>query len=192
MRRALMILTVSLAALAGCSGISYEGNENSPYYHIPVGSRLTLNQELTIPADQVAVFLQDGRVPPSTEVKHYYPYCRFELYSISDQARTVTPDELTIVKTVQHMMDGATGAADPVLYAQLSFGLRTDMSGDAGGPSIHVFATRMDLRSTKQPDIFRLTCAQWGYPVVDRHVTIAEIRRAVGDLFTLHLARQGG
>jgi len=190
--RVMLIPLAIVALLSGCQTVSYEGNENSPYYVVPAGSRLTLNRELTIPARELGVFLQDGRVPPSTEVKHYYPYCRFELYSLSDQARTVMPDELTIVKSVQHMMDGTTGAVGPVLYAQLSFGLRANMSGDHGGPSIHVFATRMDLRSAKQPDIFRLVCAQWGYPATDRHLTIAEIRRALGELSTLHLARQGG
>jgi hypothetical protein len=46
----------------------------------------------------------------------------------------------------------------------------------------------MQLRSAEQPDVFRLSCAHWVYPPYDQHVTIAEMRKALGNVFTLELA----
>jgi hypothetical protein len=45
----------------------------------------------------------------------------------------------------------------------------------------------MDLHSDTQPDVFRLTCGQWGYPYDGKHVSVDEMRRALGDVITLHL-----
>jgi hypothetical protein len=185
----MLISLGAIVLLAACQTISYEGNEASPYYPIPAGSQLTLNQELTIPADQVAVFLQDGRAVASAQVSHYGPFCKFELYTLRDTARKVPPDEFTITKTAQERT--LSGGGGPLLYGKLSVSLVA--SGDVmdSGPSIQIYATRMDLRSAKQPDVFRLTCSQWGYPE-NQHVTIAEVRRALGDLFTLHVVKRGG
>ncbi len=187
--RLMLISLGAIVLLAACQTISYEGNEASPYYLIPVGSRLTLNQELTIPADQVAVFLQDGRVVASAQVSHYGPFCKFELYTLRDVARKVTPDEFTITKTLQERT--LSGGGGPVLYGKLAVSLVAGGDVMDSGPSIQIYSARMDLRSANQPDVFRLTCAQWGYPE-NQHVTIAEIRRALGAAFTLRLVQRAG
>ncbi len=178
-------LTVLTIALCGCQTTSYLGNENSPYYVVPTGSRLTLERDLPIPAEQLAAYIQNGRVLSNGEVQHLYPYCKFELYHLAQTARTAQPDEIVVTKTTQEMSQGAIAQAVPLQLARSFFGLRIASDGGAAGPSIHSFSTRMDLRSEKQPDIFRLSCAQWGYPGIDRHVTISEIRRTLAGVFTL-------
>lgn len=189
MHRALIILAASLAALAGCLGVAHDGNENSPYYPIPVGSRLTLNKELTIPAEQVGVFLQDGRALSSAEVSHFGPYCKIELYTLRNVARKIAPDEFTITRVGQERTK--TGAGGPMPYGNLYASLVADIA-DRDGKAVETFATRMDLRSAKQPDVFRLICSQWGHPGMEHHVTIAEIRSALGELFTLRLSKKDG
>lgn len=181
-----LCLAAVTAALFGCQTPSYLGNENSPYYLVPAGSRLTLERDLPIPAEQLAAYIQNGRVLSNGEVQHLYPFCKFELWRLAPNPRTVPPDDIAITRTVQEMSPGAVTLASPILLAR-SFGLRVDSVGGAAGPSIHSFSTRMDLRSDKHPDVFRLTCAQWGYPGIDRHVTISEIRRTLAGVFTLRL-----
>jgi hypothetical protein len=98
----------------------------------------------------------------------------------------VRPDEIVITRTVQEINQGASTLADTILVARNSLGLSIS-DGAPSGPSIQSFSTRMELRSEKQPEISRLTCAQWGYPGIDRHVTISEIRRTLAGVFTLRL-----
>jgi len=191
MRVRVLILMGAFAPLAACQTAAYQG-EASPFMTVPPGSRLILNQELTIPANQVSVHVQNGRVLPGSEVNQYYPSCKLELYSMSETARTVVLQEMTVTRTVQdETTHGALTPRDLVRVAQLGFGLRATL-GDQSGPSLHAFSTRMSLRSEKQPDIFRLTCAQWEFPGYGRHVAISEIRRTLEPLFTLRLPAEGG
>lgn len=183
----LLYLAALAIALCGCQTPSYVGDENSPYYLVPPGSRLILQKALTIPADQLATYIQNGQVLPNNQVQRIYPFCKFELSRLANTARSVQPDEMVVTKTIRSIDPWASALAAPVLVAQNVLGFMVD---PYTRPSIQAFSTRMDLRSSKQPDIFRLTCAQWGYPGADRHLSISEIRRTLGDVFTLRLPHE--
>lgn len=182
----IIFCTALAVVLSGCQTRSYLGNENSPYYVVPAGSRLTLNQGLTIPSGELAVYMQNGRVMRNVELLHDVPFCKFELRDLGRAARTVQPDEMVVTRSTQARSRGVTALAAPVVIA--ARGATQLVSNDL--PSIESFSTRMDLRSDKQPEVFRLTCAQWGLPGDVRHVTIAEMRQALAGLFTLRLPRQ--
>jgi hypothetical protein len=191
MRIVLLVFFLLATLLTACQTTSYQGNENSPYYVVPAGSRLSLNQELTIPPEGTSVYIQNGQVMPNVQVLHYYPFCKFELYSRSDSARTVARDTITIKKAVPEETEGPNADAGPVHYAAGMSGSMTDIS-PGGYVPIRTFSTRMDLRSEKNPDIFRLTCSRWGYPNMDTYVTIAEMRRTLGSIFSLSVPSAGG
>lgn len=186
MRWAIIALGMAMVALAGCAGsASYEGNENSPFYVIPPESQLVLNHEVTIPANAVSIYLQDGRILPFSDVRKYYPHCKFELYSMSNVARQVAPDTFAVTRVMQEESQSAD--AGIMRYAQSQQNVTMADMGDPGGLPLIAFVTRMYLHSAKQPDVFRMNCAQWGYPLRDRQVTIAEIRRTFSDIFTLRI-----
>jgi Prokaryotic membrane lipoprotein lipid attachment site len=188
MRKSLVILGAA-ALVAGCQTTArYQGDESSPFYVVPSGSRVVLNRELTVPPEQTRVYIQNGRVVQMTEVQHYYPYCRLEVYNRRDTAQTVAPDEATVTRAVQEEIQGAFVDAGPLMLAGRL--IRVQGGESQGGPIIQSFSTRMELRSPKQPDLFRLTCAQLGYPGQDRHVTISEIRRTLDPLVTLRLPNE--
>lgn len=180
--------------LTGC--VSYEGNESSPYYRVPVGSQLTLHREIEIPPDQVGVFIQDGKLLPSSAgMRNYYPHCKFEINTRRDVTRTVAPDQFEITRTVQEENTHAVGL-DTLQFARVSISVGVGIGMRVGditdnGVSITTYATRMYLRSTAQPEARVLSCGQWGYPPDLEHVTIQEIRRALGDIFTLTLPPKG-
>lgn len=187
--RARSVCVILTVLLTGCAAAgSYQGDETSPYYAVPAGSRLTLHQAIPFPPERVSVYIQNGRVLPLEEVQRYHPFCKFELYDRRDQARTVAPDRITITKVLQQPLPDAYTQAGPILLVRLP--LAQMGNGRDGGPVIQSFITRMDLRSESQPEVYRLTCAHWTYSGTDRPLTIREIRRTLDPLFTLRLPAQ--
>ena len=181
--RSALLLTVTLA-LAACQ-TNYDGNEGSPYYMVPPGARIALNQTLTIPPEQVSVWLQDGRVINPNDTRVYYPHCKFESRRRLPTAQVIEPDEFIVTRVTRALMHSVRfPAASERLLAAVEFGLNIGHDG----PSVQTFATRMNLGSDRQPDVMRVTCGQWGYPYDGQHVTIAEIRHAFGAIMTLRLA----
>lgn len=185
MKSIAMLMLVML--LVGCQTPSYEGNEKSPYYLVPVGSTLKLTRELTIPANQVAVYLQGGEVVPSERINQYYPHCKFELLRRLDTPQAVQPDNFEIIKAVQEI--GHTVTLDGLQLARVSVGIGVHIGMKGGdGSSLQAYSTRLALRSTRQPNVFRLSCGQEALPHEGEHVSISEMRKALGGVITLELA----
>lgn len=180
MGRALMLAVVVL--LCGCQ-TSYQGNEDSPYYKVPVGSTLILNNDITIPPYKAGVYIQGGQILPLSQVNKYYPHCKFEVLKIREAPQTVKADTFVIKKVVQEITD--TVDTGQLRLAGISIGINIS---DDDGPSVQTYATRLNLRSERQPEVFRLSCGQWAYPSQGQQVTINEMRKALGNLFTLQLA----
>ena len=179
------ILMTSLL-LMSCQTTSYEGNENSPFYLVPAGSVLKLTRTLSIPANQVAVFLQGGEVVASDRIDQYYPHCKFELRRRLDTAQTVQPDSFEITRIAQEI--GHSVALDGVQLAGVSVGIGINIGLKGGdGASLQTWSTRLTLRSTRQPEVFRLSCGQAALPHEGQHVSINEMRKALGEIFSLKL-----
>src|SRR4051794_28489494 len=106
-------LAFAATLIAGCQTASFEGNENSPYYVVPAGSRLTLNQSVTIPPDSASVYIQNGQTMGNTQVLHYYPFCKFEVYHRGGEAQTVAPDSIVITRVITNEQQ------DPIVDAGL-------------------------------------------------------------------------
>ena len=172
--------------LMGCQTTSYEGNENSPFYLVPAGSTAQLTRELTVPANQVAVYLQGGEIIPPERINQYYPHCKFELHRRQDTAQAVQPDSFEVTKVVQDI--GHSVALDGVQLARVSVGIgvHIGMRGGDGG-TLQAWSTRLALRSARQPQVFRLSCGQSALPHEGRHVSISEMRKALGGVFVLEL-----
>lgn len=180
------ITALALALLiSACQTAAWQGDENSPYYLVPPGSRLVLNRAITVPAHDAGVYIQNGEVARSFwRVKPYHPYCALDLRRRLDTPQPVQPDEFTITRVSQETVYSVH--ADFTRHAGLPAMHVADAVQD-GGASYQIYATVMTLRSERQPDVQRLTCAQWQYPPLQRHVTINEMRKTLGDLFTLRL-----
>jgi len=182
------VIALLAALLVACQTSAYEGNENSPFYLVPAGSTLTLTRSLTIPAEQVAVFLQGGEVVASGGINQYYPHCKFELQRRLDKAQTVQPDSFEITKVVLEI--GHSVALDGLRLAGMSIGIGINIGSRGDGASLQTYSTRMTLRSTRQPEVFRLSCGQTALPHEGQHVSINEMRKALGGIFTLELAKK--
>lgn len=174
------ILAISLVILTACQSW-HDPSENSPFYPIAVGSRLILKQPLSIPADRASVYIQRGRIVPYNGRDTYYANCQFELNTLKPFAQTVDPDEFTVSKVTQYIR--LNHLYEPGrMYAQI---------GGKGDVSSKLYAWMIYLRSSRQPDVLRMTCGRWDYPGAARQLTIQEIRNTLGDLFTLQLSAGG-
>lgn len=187
--RGLALCVVAGVLLAACQTTRYEGDESSPYYAPPVGSHVVLHREITIPPEEVSVMLQNGRIVRPSEVNTYYPHCKFEVRRRLGVAQIVRPDDFIVTRVVRdllHSVDAGTS-----MQARVSVGIGIGVSAGGGengdGPSVQTYATRMDLHSSTQPEVFRLTCGQWGYPYEGEHVSVNGMRQALGDVVTLRL-----
>lgn len=173
-----------LLLLSGCQSLATR-DEDSPFYKVPAGSTLTLNQTITIPAGEVKVYFQDGRL--SSAVNQLDPFCEFEVYDLKDIPQVVAPDTFQIYQTSWERGYAAV-AGQPRLLASLGFtiALGGDFSGDKPSPSLH--NVRMDLRSTRQPNVLLLSCGHLQDPgILARYLSVNQIRQALGEWFSLRL-----
>ena len=177
----LVILSIGLlsaALLSACDNSQVVKDENSQFYSVSPGSTFTLNREVTIQPDNTSVYLQNGKIEPVKNIDFYKPHCKFELYTISEQARVVKPDTFVVTKIVDQSEDVSTKWPT---YAGLGMAF-----GD--GPVHLTFSTTMYLESSLQPDVFRMNCKRWDWPATGEYLSINEMRQALGDYFTLTLA----
>jgi hypothetical protein len=156
--------------------VTFAGDESSPFYKVPVGSTLTLNQPLTIQPRHASVRMQYGKVMTYSQIDAFYPNCDFEVRTIAKQATTINPDTFLITKVVNEE-DVAAGNWNVFAF----FG-----SGD-GGPSHVDYMTIMYLESVKQPDVLRITCTHWEDPVEAEFLSIQQMRKAMGKILTLNI-----
>jgi len=169
---------ISAALLSACDNSQVVKDENSQFYSVSPGSTFTLNREVTIQPDNTSIYLQNGKIELVKNIDFYKPNCKFELYTISEQARQVKPDTFVVTKVVDQSED--VSAKWPT-YAGLGMAL-----GD--GPVHLTFSTTMYLESKLQPDVFRMSCKRWDWPATGEYLSINEMRQALGDYFTLTLA----
>ena len=182
-----MIIVLVVTVLAACQTTAYEGNENSPYYKVPIGSKLILHQEIEIPPHLAGIYLQAGKIVPLAQVNQYYPHCKFEVFKLKDTPQLIQADEFLIKKVVQEMTHSVS--ADRLQLAAVSIGMGIHIGIDDDSSPLLTYVTRLDLYSEKQPDVFRLSCGLWAYPPKGQHVTIREIRQVLGEVFTLQTAQ---
>ncbi len=178
MQRFLILVVVAL--LTACQGYyqrHIHGNENSPYFRVPVDSMLVLTTPVTIPAGTEHIFFQNNKLTPIRDVNRYLPYCEIQVSAARSSAQTIDPDEFVIFK-IYHLNK-----------FQLAEGglIRTEMRDDSGGEDFEVVATVMELYSAQQPEVRRLLCASWGLPQSMSFVTVHMIREQLAGYFDLRL-----
>ena len=175
-----------LTLLAACAGNDVK-DEASVFYAVPKGSLLSLNQELTIAGDQVATYVQGGQVLLYKDVNKYRPNCKFEIYTMSEQPRKVQPDRFEIIRVVDEIESSG-------LQKNVQLASRALPEGDdylamwlLDHSLVFNYATMMYLKSDLQTDVYRMTCQHWESVAEDNHLSISQMRQAMGDVFTLKI-----
>lgn len=168
-----------LLLLGSCAGLD-SPDPDSPYYAYPAGWVVQLNRPLQIAPDSATVRLQYGAIVPRNSVQEYDPYCVVELDTVGSEIQTLQPGRFEVWR-VTRSVDPITAAASPIIKAV--------HGRDDGDPTFLYYKTAFRLRDATQPNLRGMTCA-WnqmapGNRALMRHLTLAEIRQAVGGWMTL-------
>ncbi len=174
-----ILLALAVSFLAGCHSYYQEriyGNENSPYFSVPIDSTVVLRRDLEVSSRSDRIFFQDGTIVPLREVNRYLPYCFLKLDIWKETPQRVAPDTFTVRRVYDEMRYQL--AVHGIRLAQL----------DRSGTDYQVVAKVHELASERQPDVRDLVCAAWGLPQDMSRVTIKLMREQLGDYFDLQLA----
>ena len=124
--------------------------------------------------------LQYGEIVPRNGVQEHDPYCVVELNTVSAEPQVLKPGRFEVWRV--------TRSVDTIAAAPSPF-IRTAFVADVSRPSFLYYKTEFHLRDPAQPNLRSMTCA-WdqmapgSYPFM-RHLTLAEIRSALGSWITL-------
>ncbi len=152
-------ITLTILALAGCNTAETR-NVNSPFYKVPAGSSIVLNKELTIPAGQAHINLQDGIA--TTGAGNYNVSCTFSVRNLGPS--TIKPETFTIKET-------STGEEW------------------VSQPNIMRFYREFRLTSATQPDVMHFVCQDWDGPMMGRPISVPEMEKAVGEYVSFRFAQ---
>lgn len=153
----------------------------SPYYRYPTGVRLILNKPFEIPPDSATARFQFGRIVARNAVQSLEAHCIFEVDTVRDGAQRVEPDDFVVTATQRRIETASLPLAPRFMHAS------------AGGdtfPFLYFYVTEFRLRSAKQPNVRALHCqSNQNAPSIPimRHLTLPEIRQALGDWFNLQM-----
>jgi hypothetical protein len=126
------------------------------------------------------VRLQYGNIVPRNSVQEHDPYCVVELDTVSSETQTLQPGRFEVWR-VTRSVDPITAMASPLI--------KTVHGDDDGGLTFLYYKTTFRLRDANQPTLRGMTCS-WnqmapGNRALMRHLTLAEIRQALGGWMTL-------
>ncbi|MDP1862441.1 MAG: hypothetical protein Q8K52_00865 [Thiobacillus sp.] len=165
--------------LGGCRSLD-SPNPVSPYYAYTTGWVVRLDQPLTIPPDAATVRLQYGEIVPRNSVQEHDAYCVVELNTVSSDPQILKPGQFNVWRVTRSV---ETLAATPSPFIKAGY------VQDDSGPSFLYYKTEFHLRDPAQPNLRSMTCA-WdqmapGNRTFMRHLTLNEIRSALGNWITL-------
>lgn len=177
-----MLLPILAVLLWACDTPRTYGPQ-TPYYRFPPGVRLVLNQPLEIPANWATARLQHGRVVPFGHVQEQEAHCIFEISTVRAVPQRVEADAFAVTSVRRSVSELA---ARPVFFVRSAL-------ADDDAPTPIFFKTTFLLHSERQPGVLRMVCQVGPYSddfARQQHLTVTEIRQALGDVFTLVLPNQ--
>jgi hypothetical protein len=190
-----LVIACAGLVLTACATASGPYNDLA-YQRVGPGAALVLHRPLTIPAGQAHADIQAAG---SGEMD---PYCILEVSTVAESPRTVEADRFEVWRvgrSISPSSDWGMGAPLRVARVGVGVGIGIGVGVGYGGwraesltPTQLFYKTRFWLRSTRQPEVRQLTC-QWDQMTSSgaafaRHLTVSEIRAALGPAFTLTLS----
>ncbi len=178
-------LLLTAVLLGGCmSNPQVVNNTSSPYYKIPPGSLIRLEQPITIPTGRTRIWIQGGRIA-GTGFNSFEPSCNVEVTYLNETGpQIVEPGEYRVTRT-QFLREAISSSGQVMLAAR---GELLADAVDSGGDEFFYEGYHLWVENPQQPDVRRFTCrGLYGFPYETRPPSIAEIRAALGSVATLEL-----
>jgi len=140
-----------------------------------------LTQAIMIPADQASVYFQDGNVINAKLLNQRSPHCRLVVNGLSEQAREIRPDNFRLIR-IRYDNYFVLDASRMIASLTLS---QLGMSHDGGAPIAEEYTTYFYLHSDNQPIVSQLICNHWEDPYDGHHLSLKQIRQALGSLIEI-------
>jgi len=150
MKRTLILVTPFLLAACAQSAVR---DPASPYYRVPVGSQITLNQPLEVRPGHTRVFVQHGAVTGFSDLDQYWPSCSFEVRELKQAPQQIVSDNFSVVK----VQWGETQIVGQPHLQMAGLSLVSFVGFDGGEPLVARYYD-IWLSSDRQPNVMRMRC----------------------------------
>lgn len=170
-------------SLAGCGLTHVEEDPDSPYYKVSEGAVLELHRPVDIRPGSTRIWFVRGHVVPGRD--WYATSCSLEINTLDRTGvQTVEPGRFEVTR-VQLTSDNMAKEAPRVHVAATGGQFYPAVEQNWMWSGYHLW-----LDSAEQPDVRQMTCkGVFGAPKDALPPSINEIRTALGDHATLHLAK---
>ncbi len=175
-----LLLAMVILSLAACA--TGPVPVSSPYFRIPDGSKLVLKQELTIPPNAGRVYIQYGKVVTPKEKDDWHAHCWFLSWDVLERTQVIKPDTFIITHSQQLEDVAMRETSWQFAASQIGIGMT-----EGGGPMALVYSTEMRIHSDRQPAIRRFVCSHWEDPLDAKHLTVAQMQKALGKIADIQL-----
>ncbi len=158
-------------------------DRSSPFYQVPVGSRLILNQPVEIKVGHTRRFVQSGAVMDFSDLDQYRPSCSFEVRDLRQELQQILPDSFTVVKVQQ----GQTEIVGQPHLQVAGLGLLSFSHWGGGQPMVARYYD-LWLASDQQPNVMRLRCFGSMADLSEAQLPLfMEIEAALGAIATIEI-----
>jgi len=199
-------LLVPLAAAGAlAAGLSYCATHQypitSPHFQIPPGSRIILNEALTIPPNTARVYMQYGKVIAPSEKDRYQANCWFLSWKLINTPQTIQPDTFVVTETqknedyVENSSDLKLASASVSAEVGVGIGIGAGTGGSkmqgpiSDAPMAIEYTTQFHIHSDLQPDIRLFECSHWDDPSTGEHLTVDKMQSALGKIATIQIEK---
>ncbi|MFA7095651.1 MAG: hypothetical protein WC383_04120 [Gammaproteobacteria bacterium] len=174
----LVLSVLMVVSAGGCQPVVRD--ESSPFYTMPVGTLIVVNEDLPVPEGTARVIIQKGQLLPYAAYNRYYPHCRFELSDLAVRGQRIRAGEFRVEKAVREI-DYFARLGVP-RFVRVSLGAGDD------GSSLIMETVKMQLHAPTQPEVRRMICGgAMDFPAYADPPSIREIRDTLGDLVSVKL-----
>lgn len=174
------LILATLFLLTACTQSSIR-DPASPFYRVPVGSQLILNQPLEIRPGHTRVFVQYGAVTDFSDLNQYWPSCSFEVRELKQEPQQIAPDRFTVLRVQQ----GQTEIVGQPHLQVASLTLLALRHTDRGQPTVARYYD-LWLSSDQQPNVMRLRCFDSMADLSEADLPLyTEIEAALGAIATI-------
>ena len=177
-----LVLTILLATSLVACGIPAKRVEPA----VSTGADLQINQSFENLPNGSKLYFQSGNQLKIGQVDKWSPYCELYVFNRNQQAdyhTSVLPGrfEVTGSKFDEEYVDNED------FYNTQPIKLVSRLWDGDGPPSYILYGTILNLSSSQQPDVKTLTCSQKASTYGDYHLTLTQIRQALGKIIELNL-----
>lgn len=169
--------------LSSCTSVPVE-TKTGFFSDIPAGSILSVNQPLTIAANEVRASLQFSKQIRLQELDKWEPYCQLVVRTLVRKEKQIPAIDFRITRVVRD--------EEPFTRLKKSNRLMIASTDDnlsflssSNNSYTWLIKTYMYLESDEYPDIYRMVCGQVWDGYTSRRLYMSEFEEAVGDYITI-------